>query len=139
MLSRFAHLHYLCNPMKQTKSEQKKSTRHAGERHLTLGRGLRALFGSVWRHKYIWVIALFLIHVGFVDNNSFWRRYQLVAENEATMREIKRYEEKFEADRSQLRHLKTDPEALIRIARENHRMKAEGEDIYYIIENSDSI
>lgn len=98
---------------------------------------LRKINSRIWHHKYLWTIVLFSIHIGFVDPNSLWNRYKLIQENESTMAEIASYEKKFEADRERLSLLMSDPDALIRVAREDHRMKADDEDVYYIIERVD--
>lgn len=102
---------------------------------------IRSIFhrtiNGIWRHKYVWTIILFLVFVGFVDENSFWNRYKLVADNEETTTEIEQYEKRYERDQTKLRQLKSDPQALIRVAREEHQMKSPDEDVYYIT-HSDS-
>lgn len=93
---------------------------------------------SVWRHKYFWTILVFVAHVGFVDSNSFRARRQLAAENDATQERIDRYEAMYDRCAAELNSLRTSQTALLRVARENHRMKADGEDVYYIVEPADS-
>lgn len=100
---------------------------------------LSKLNARIWRHKYFWTIVIFSVHLGFIDANSLWYRYRLTQENKATLKEIAYYEKSFENDRNKLKRLSSDPEALIRVARENHQMKAADEDVYYIVENSDSL
>ncbi|MBQ8277390.1 MAG: septum formation initiator family protein [Bacteroidaceae bacterium] len=100
---------------------------------------LSKLNARIWRHKYFWTIVIFSVHLGFIDANSLWYRYRLTRENKATLKEIAYYEKSFENDRNKLKRLSSDPEALIRVARENHQMKAADEDVYYIVENSDSL
>lgn len=100
--------------------------------NLKIGDKFRRFMSAVWRHKYVWTIAIFVVLVGFVDENSFWHRYRLKAENEATEAEIKQYEDKFDHDNAKLHQLKTDPRAVLRVAREDHQMKSPDEDVYYI-------
>lgn len=100
---------------------------------------LSKLNARIWRHKYLWTIVIFAVHIGFIDANSLWYRYRLTQENKATMAEIARYEKDFENDRAKLNRLSSDPEALLRVARENHQMKAADEDVYYIVESKDSL
>lgn len=109
-----------------------KKTKHMSSR-------LSKLNARIWRHKYFWTIVIFSVHLGFIDANSLWYRYRLTRENKATLKEIAYYEKSFENDRDKLKRLSSDPEALIRVARENHQMKAADEDVYYIVENSDSL
>lgn len=92
----------------------------------------------IWRHKYLWTIIIFSIHIGFIDSNSLWNRYKLIQENKSTMAEISYYEKNFEIDQERLHLLTSDPNALIRVARENHRMKADDEDVYYVINCTDT-
>ena len=89
-------------------------------------------------HKYLWTIGVFAVIVGFVDKNSFYNYFQLRSENERLDSEIKNYEQKFNHDYKKLHQLKSDPQALIRVAREDHQMKSADEDVYYIV-HSDSI
>lgn len=93
---------------------------------------LRNVVARVWRQKYFWTILIFLLFVGFLDDNSFWNRYKLEEENSRTAAEVKAYEDKFHHDELKLHQLKSDPQALIRVAREDHQMKSPDEDVYYI-------
>lgn len=92
----------------------------------------------VCRHKYLWTIGLFILIVGFIDDNSFYNYFRLRRENENLSKEIKTYECKFSHDFEKLNLLKSDPHALIRVAREDHQMKSVDEDVYYIV-STDSI
>lgn len=92
----------------------------------------------IGNHKYLWTIFVFIIIVGFIDKNSYYNYFVLKNENARLSDEIKLYEEKFNHDYSKLQQLKSDPQALIRVAREDHQMKSVDEDVYYIVK-SDSI
>lgn len=101
-------------------------------RHLSLMNILRAFL----HHKYFWTLLLFIIVAGFIDEDSTWRLYKLRAENEVTRSDIRKLEQKFRADSHRLRLLHTDPDMLVRVAREQHFMKSEDEDVYIIIPDS---
>ncbi len=88
---------------------------------------------SIARHKYLWTLLIFLLIVGFIDENSFWQRYRLIQENEATEAEVQEYEQRYNRDRNELRGLKSDPQARLRVARESHQMRSPDEDVYYIV------
>lgn len=87
---------------------------------------------AVWRHKYLWTIALFVAFIGFFDDNSFLARHRLKQENAALEAEIKQYEDQYNHDKEKLQRLKSDPQTLVRIAREDHQMKSADEDVYYV-------
>lgn len=97
---------------------------------------LRRFNAALWRHKYFWTIVLFVVFAGFIDENSYWQYRKLVSENEATQAEIKKYEDMFTRDRARLNELRSDPHALLRVAREDHQMKSADEDVYYIIDSA---
>ena len=86
----------------------------------------------LFRQKYLWTIVAFIVYVGFIDPNSFWRRYELHQQNNELREEIKRFEEKYEADTKEYNELKFSPEAVERVARVNLYMKTEDEDVYII-------
>lgn len=93
---------------------------------------------TVWNifrhHKYIWTLIIFIGYVGFLSESSFSYRYKITKENEGILAEIKKYEEEYAREEKKLNELKNNPEALVRVAREVHKMSAPGEDVYYIVE-----
>lgn len=93
---------------------------------------------NLWRHKYLWTIVLFIVIVGFLDENSFWQRYQIHAENERLREEIKNYQDKYARDTKELEELDKSPEAVEKVARLRLYMKADKEDVYIIEEDSDT-
>ena len=99
---------------------------------------LRKFLSVMARHKYVWTIGLFVLIVGFIDDNSYYNYFLLKKDNAELDKEIKKYEDKFNHDYAMLRQLKTDPRALIKVAREDHQMKSADEDVYYIV-HSDSL
>lgn len=82
------------------------------------------------KKKYLWTIVIFCVYVGFLDSNSFWRRYELHQQNNALREEIKRYEDKYNADTKEYNELQFSPEAVERVARVNLYMKTKNEDVY---------
>ncbi len=94
----------------------------------------RRVLHAIWRHKYIWTFALFVFFVGFADENSCYNKYKLDRENAEKEAEIKAFEAQYAADQRKLNQLRTDPQALIRVAREDHRMQSADEDVYYIVD-----
>ena len=50
------------------------------------------------RHKYVWTIGLFVLIVGFIDDNSYYNYFLLKKDNAELDKEIKKYEDKFNHD-----------------------------------------
>lgn len=93
---------------------------------------LRALLGFVDHYKYLIVMVLGVIVVGFLDENSFRKRIQYQMQISDMKKEIKRYNDQNAEDLRQLRELERDPTAIEKIARERYYMKADDEDIYVL-------
>lgn len=87
---------------------------------------------GLFRQKYLWTIIAFVAIVGFLDPNSFWRRYLLHEENEALRSSIRQYEERYNNDTRELHELERSPEAIERVARVDLYMKTADEDVYVI-------
>lgn len=92
----------------------------------------RGLVSFLDHYKYLIVIVIGIVVVGFVDENSFMRRIQYELQISDLKAEIKKYNERNEADMRQLRELKRDPKAIQKIARERYFMKADDEDIFVL-------
>ncbi len=97
-----------------------------------MGEKIKKFFKYVARHKYLCVILVFLVIVGFVDSNSFWHRYELNRHNDALRREIIKYEKKYEQDTRELQELESSPEAVEKVARMHLFMKTPNEDVYIL-------
>lgn len=97
-----------------------------------MGKKLKNLGLCIIRQKYLWTILAFVAIVGFIDTNSFWKRYKLHAQNEALKVEIRKFEEKYAQDTKELNELENNPEAVERVARVNLYMKTPDEDVYII-------
>jgi len=82
--------------------------------------------------KYIVVIILGVLFVGFLDQNSIWAHFrykQHIAELQA---EIDAYNESYHRDSNIINQLQTNPKAIERVARERYFMKAPDEDIFIL-------
>ena len=85
---------------------------------------------SLWKHKYVSTLVVFVVVVGFLDPNSFLRRYELHSQNEELKDEIVKYRNKYKHDSIELHQLQTNPSAVEQVARVHHFMKTDDEDIY---------
>ena len=92
--------------------------------------------GVVWsfisHYKYLVVIVLGVIIVGFIDENSFMRRIQLELQISDLKSNIEKYNKQYQDDSRQLREIRRNPKTIEKIARERYFMKADDEDIYVL-------
>ncbi|MCD8029994.1 MAG: septum formation initiator family protein [Bacteroides sp.] len=89
---------------------------------------------SVWlfirRRKYLITLLVFVVIIGFLDENSWSRRWQYEREIKQLRKEIEKYRSEYEESTRILQELTTNPEAIERIAREKYLMKKPNEDIF---------
>ena len=95
-------------------------------------RRISIIFNFLGHYKYLIVVVLGCIMVGFVDDNSMLRRLQLQMQIADLQEEIEKYRSMNDADTKQLRDLQRDSRAVEKIARERYFMKADDEDIFVL-------
>ena len=95
-------------------------------------RRIRIIFNFLGHYKYLIVVVMGCIMVGFVDDNSMLRRLQLQMQITDLQEEIEKYRSMNDADTKQLRDLQRDSRAVEKIARERYFMKADDEDIFVL-------
>ena len=97
---------------------------------------MASCLGVVWsfisHYKYLVVIVLGVIIVGFIDENSFMRRIQLELKISDLRSDINKYNKQYQDDSRQLREIRRNPKTIEKIARERYFMKADDEDIYVL-------
>ena len=81
--------------------------------------------------KYIVTLCIFVVVVGFVDDNSFMNRQERIEEIERLQEEISVLKKQYEEDTRKLENL-TDYDHVVRLAREKYLMKRPNEDIFII-------
>ena len=90
----------------------------------------------IWRflghYKYAIVIVIGIAMVGFVDENSFKKRFEYEFQIKELKTEIEKYETRYMQDSSRVAELLSNPRAITKIARERYFMKADDEDIYVL-------
>lgn len=82
-------------------------------------------------NKYVIILVLFIIWMGFFDENSFINHRELDEEIDKLEDANEYYKEHIEADQKVIENL-NNPDSLEKYAREEYRMKRENEDIYII-------
>ena len=93
---------------------------------------------SIWNflraHKYAFTFLIFLLIIGFVDENSWYVRYQRRLEISRLHQQIDKYQAQYDEDTRELNALLKDPEAVERMARERYYMKRPDEDVFVFVE-----
>ncbi|MCQ2131873.1 MAG: septum formation initiator family protein [Bacteroidaceae bacterium] len=84
------------------------------------------------KYRYIIVAVIFLLIISFVGDHSLVNRVKQKQEIASLKEQIREQVEQYNTDKHQLEQLKTDPEAVKRIAHEKYYMKTENEDIFVI-------
>ena len=92
---------------------------------------LASLWLFVRRRKYLITFVLFVVLVGFLDENSIVRRLAYYREETRLRGEIDKYRTEYEENTRRL----NDSGAIEQIAREKYLMKKPNEDIYVFQED----
>ena len=87
---------------------------------------LLTIWNYIRRHKYMITVLIFIVVIGFLDENSLIQRVKHRSEISALNSEIEKYRKQYEEDTEKLKELTTNPEALEKIA----RVKKPDEDIF---------
>lgn len=82
------------------------------------------------RHKILVIIVSYIFFIGIIDKNSLWKRLKYDREISGLQDEIKEYHRQYERDLSLLDAIKSDQEAMEKVAREKYLMKKDNEDIF---------
>lgn len=81
--------------------------------------------------KYIVTLCVFVVIVGFVDENSFMNRQERIEDIKRLQEEISILKKQYEEDTQKLENL-NDYDHVVRLAREKYLMKRPNEDIFVI-------
>lgn len=95
---------------------------------------MNTLWTILGRSKYLIVVVVGVLVVGFVDENSFVKRIKNNMRISELNGQISEYREQYARDEALLRELRHNPDAVVRIAREKYFMKMEDEDIFVFSE-----
>ena len=93
---------------------------------------LTAILNWLNHYKYLIVLVVGVLIVGFFDDNSLLRRVKLQLQISKIEDEIDAFNKKNEAEKKELNELKRNPKAIEKIAREQYFMKADDEDIFVL-------
>lgn len=96
---------------------------------------LITLWTFIRKHKYQITLGVFVVVIGFLDENSVVRRVGYAREESLLREEIEKYRKEYEENTERLNELVVDSGAIERIAREKYLMKKPNEDIYVFEED----
>lgn len=97
-----------------------------------MGKKLNIVWGMIAHYKYVIVIVLGIVLVGFVDDNSFVQRVKYDLQINELKDQIKAYDETHAKNAEALHELKRDPKTIEKIAREKYFMKTDDEDVFVL-------
>ena len=100
---------------------------------------LSVVWEFISHYKYLVVVVLGVLIVGFIDENSFMRRIQLELQISDLQSNINKYNKQSADDSRQLREIRRNPKTIEKIARERYFMKADDEDIYVLSDDEKPI
>ena len=96
---------------------------------------LITIWSFICRRKYLITVAAFAVIIGFLDENSLFRRLAYEREIGQLKEEIEKYRADYEENTKRLNELNSNPDAIEQVAREKYLMKKPNEDIYVFEDN----
>ena len=96
---------------------------------------LITIWSFICRRKYLITVVAFAVIIGFLDENSLFRRLAYEREISQLKEEIEKYRADYEETTKRLNELNSNPDAIEQVAREKYLMKKPNEDIYVFEDN----
>lgn len=93
---------------------------------------MKFLLAMLGHYRYLIVVVVGTLVVGFLDENSVMQRVRQQIEIDDLREEIRQHNAQNESDKRQLRLLRHSRKAIERVARERYFMKCDDEDVYVI-------
>ena len=96
---------------------------------------LITIWSFICRRKYLITVVAFAVIIGFLDENSLFRRLAYEREISQLKEEIEKYRADYEENTKRLNELNSNPDAIEQVACEKYLMKKPNEDIYVFEDN----
>ena len=96
---------------------------------------LITIWSFICRRKDLITVVAFAVIIGFLDENSLFRRLAYEREISQLKEEIEKYRADYEENTKRLNELNSNPDAIEQVAREKYLMKKPNEDIYVFEDN----
>ncbi len=97
---------------------------------------LLTIWNFIRRHKYGITVFVFVIIIGFLDENSMVHRISNIRRINKLHESIREYQSEYDKSTALLNELTINPRAMEKVAREKYLMKKPDEDIYVIQDES---
>lgn len=91
------------------------------------------LWEALRRFKYIFVLGIFVLLVGFVDEHSLYNRYANRQQISTLKQAIREREDQYKRDTEQFNSLISAEGTAEKVARERYYMKADDEDVFVVV------
>ena len=92
----------------------------------------------LFKNKFFWVTAAFIVCMLFFDKNDLLSQYDYHQQLDKLKQEKKFYTTETAKVNKDLNELTSDPEQLEKFAREKYLMKKDNEDVYVIVQDRSS-
>ena len=96
---------------------------------------LITIWSFICRRKYLITVVAFAVIIGFLDENSLFRRLGYARAISQLKEEIEKYRADYEENTKRLNELNSNPDAIEQVAREKYLMKKPNEDINVLEDN----
>ncbi|MCQ2344625.1 MAG: septum formation initiator family protein [Paludibacteraceae bacterium] len=87
-----------------------------------------------WVNKYSITLLAFFIYIGFIDDSSLWKRFELYRKQKRVNDDIQFYEDRITTTQQNISDLSKNDSTLERYAREQYLMHATDEEVFIIEE-----
>jgi len=98
---------------------------------------MKRLIG-LFKNKYFWITAAFIVWMVFFDKNDLFSQYQYHEQLSKLKQERDFYTKETAKVNKDLDELTSDPAKLEKFAREKYLMKKDNEDVYVIVKDKNS-
>jgi cell division protein FtsB len=98
---------------------------------------MKRLF-ALFRNKYFWITAAFIVWMIFFDKNDLFSQYQYHDQLSKLKQERDFYTKETAKVDKDLEELNSNPAMLEKFAREKYLMKKDNEDVYVIVKDKNS-
>jgi len=93
---------------------------------------------SLFKNKYFWITAAFIVWMVFFDKNDLFSQYQYHEQLSKLKQERDFYTKETAKVNKDLDELTSNPAKLEKFAREKYLMKKDNEDVYVIVKDKSS-
>lgn len=86
------------------------------------------------RNRYVLTSLVFMVWVGFFDQNNFVDRISLANRNRDLKRQREHFQQEIRENKENMEELRSHSEKLEKFAREQYMMKKADEDLFIVVE-----